>query len=222
MVAHIFGDAQPTMPDPAVDGNLEGYLPQQQQQQSAQATVQQAQVTKQQAQAIDQHEHDRLIQSLPQSNDAELATTASPGPSGLFCLNNTMRPTCESVASNDLRATAVDLQPRPHSVSVNGDLLTTAGSKLKSESSMLVNQTQSIQDSKTQGRHQPSQSAVCMSPCPPTSMAGQGGALRVRRKGVYGLAKTPVLSDGEEDPMELAGWCADLEPVSPSNTIELV
>jgi len=53
-------------------------------------------------------------------------------------------------------------------------------------------------------------------------MAGQGPALRVRRRGVYVCAKTPVLSDRVEDPMELAGWCPDLEPVSPSNTIELV
>ena len=193
------------------------------QQQTAQATMQQEQAAKQQEQATPQQGHDRINQSLQQSNVTELATTASPGPSGLLCLNNTMRSTRESVDSKDLRATAVDhLQPALHIVSFNGDLLTTPGSKLKSESSMLVNQIQSNQDSKTHGRHQPFHSEVCMSPRPPSSMAGQGPALRVRRRGFYVCAKTPVLSDRVEDPMELAGWCPDLEPVSPSNTIELV
>ena len=90
MSTHIFGEAaEPTMPDLAVDGNLEAFLLQLQQQQSAQATVQQEQATKQQ-------EQDRLIQSLQQrasdveealneirqqqSNSTELAATASPGP----------------------------------------------------------------------------------------------------------------------------------------------
>ena len=90
MSSHVFGEAaQPTMPDLASDGNLEAFLLQLQQQQSAQATKQQEQATKQQ-------EQDRLIQSLQQrasdaeealneirqqqSTNTELAATASPGP----------------------------------------------------------------------------------------------------------------------------------------------
>jgi hypothetical protein len=139
--------------------------------------MQQEQAAKQLEHATPQQGHDRINQSLQQSNVTELATTASPGPSGLLCLNNTMRSTRESVDSKDLRATAVDhLQPALHSVSFNGDLLTTPGSKLKSESSMLVNQIQSNQDSKTHGRHQPFHSEVCMSPRPPSSMAAGPGA----------------------------------------------
>ena len=84
------------MPDPAVVGNLEVYLPQQLQQQTAQATMQQEQAAKQQEQATPQQGHDRMNQSLQQSNVTELATTASPGPSGLLCLNNTMCSTRES------------------------------------------------------------------------------------------------------------------------------
>ena len=63
MSTYVFGEAaQPTMPDLAVDGNLEAFLLQLQQQQSAQATKQQ--------------EHDRLIHALQQrASEAEEALT---------------------------------------------------------------------------------------------------------------------------------------------------